>query len=281
MMTSIDLAISADEIGIRSARHGEMLLRSAFQLIYRTSDDTFEGIAAEGFVRIFRSGQTVEPLSYLDHLPAQDHVFATRLATALHIANHGNIGIDGLDHILAIRSPVGLISPEAVSHLLTETGMDASRLICLVRDAVSLQSHEIRTIADEFRSLGARIAMASSGQPDLQAIRSGRPDIVSIDGAWFRRVCLNVSAMRLLCSFVGGLRADGITVLIDGIETRSQLRAAVDTGADLLRGYLFGRPQLAGTVPPDAVLDRAKLLSGGGGVVSLFDAGVRRTHQAG
>src|SRR5690606_33515731 len=127
MMTSIDLAISADELGIRSARHGDVVMRSAYQLIYRPSQDAFNAVAAEGFLRVFQNGKDIEPLSYLSRLRAQDGVFAGRLATALHIANHCHIGIEGLDHILSVRSSEGLLSPDAISHLLVETGLDPSR----------------------------------------------------------------------------------------------------------------------------------------------------------
>lgn len=270
-MDVIDQAISADEIGLRSARHGNFVLRSAFQLAYRPAATTLHAAAAEGFLRIFLQGAPVPPHGWLAQRGADERRMAARLGMALHIANHAYIGIDDLDHVLAFRAAEDVLPVDEVLRLLDEAGMEAAQLVCLIRDPVSFDRRQLPGFVRAWQERGARIAIGSPGQPDLDLIRHATPDQVSIGGAWFRRVCESTSAVRLLCRFVSALQADGIGVVIDGIETRAQLAAALETGADLLRGFLFGAPQLAGTVPPETTHLRSKLLSTGAEIVPLFD----------
>ena len=80
--------------------------------------------------------------------------------------------------------------------------------------------------------------------------------VYSHDGGWnasdlLRHLTWAESGMLRLVKMI---RESGSLVLLEGIETHTQARIALETEADLLQGFLFARP-----APPDDVaplLDR-------------------------
>jgi EAL domain-containing protein (putative c-di-GMP-specific phosphodiesterase class I) len=73
---------------------------------------------------------------------------------------------------------------------------------------------------------------------------------------------------------VAGFHDLGTTVLVEGIETAAELRAALDAGADCLQGFYLALPALAGTIFDPAPKSIDALLSEENKVVPL-----RRNHQ--
>src|SRR5690606_33416163 len=97
------------------------------------------------------------------------------------------------------------------------------------------------------------------------------PTIARIDGGWFRRIAGNEGAIRLLSHLVGELKAQGLTILVEGIETREQLTSALEAGADFFQGFLLSRPQLAGTpVDEEANLTLEKFERRNAEIIALF-----------
>ena len=256
--------ISADEIGIETARHGGLVMRSAFQLVFSTAEEgMLRAVAAESFLRPFRDGIPVPPRPLLEGLAADERAFVAGLGMTLHLRNHRHLDLDGLDHILAT-------CPTSASSEDTEQA-DAARLVCSIRKPC-LAEDGLPPLARELRARGARVAVGgpSLDPPPLDTIRRVRPDIVRIGGGWFRRVCESEGALRLLARLVEGFRVDGALVLVEGIETKRQLAAALDAGADLVQGFLLARPELAGTAIETPVLDLAAIFAGEAKVIPLF-----------
>lgn len=275
-LPDIDPAITADEIGIETARLHGFVLRSAFQLVFRPDGGMLHAVAAEGFLRPFRDGAPFPPRPFLDSLEADGRAFAGRLGMALHLGNHRHLGLDGLDHVLAVGAPLsGVPARELVGWLATlldEAEMPAAQLVCAIREPASFGTGALAVLASELRALGARIAVGGldDGHPPLDGIRRVAADIVRIEGGWFRRVCESEGALRLLAGLVRGFKAEGAQVLIEGIETRRQLAAALDAGADLVQGFLLSRPELAGTALDTPSLALADILPEAAKVIPLF-----------
>lgn len=276
MPHELDKVVSADEVGLLTARHGGHVLRSAFQLVYRVrAGRILDAAAAEGFLRPFRHGTPVPPRPYLDAMPDSKRIVAERLGMALHVANHRHLDVGGLDHVVAVG-----LSPklsESLAALLAGSDVEPSRMICCVRQAGAEDSEAIAHVADVARAHGASVAIGGldEGQPPLDAIYRYLPDIVRIDGAWFRRVSGNAGALRLLARLIEGFKADGAEVFIEGIETRRHLATALDAGADLVQGFLLSRPELAGMPIRHGSIRLDDIFAGEAEVIPLFGNGRR------
>ncbi len=265
-----DDAISADEIGIETARLGDFILRSAFQPVYRRKAGGLVAAHAEGFLRPFRDGTPMPPRPYLASLPAGERAFAERLAAALHLGNYRHFDLQGLDCIIGVGSSQGFA--EDIAKLLDRVELPVDRMTSTFRNLAAFDFETIPDIVRTLRGHGLRIALGGiAGEPPpLDLVRTVAPDLVRIDGLWFRRVAESEGASRLLPRLVEGFQADGAQVLIEGIETRRQLSAALDAGADLYQGFLLSAPQLAGTATDAAEIEFSEMFAGEAKVIPLF-----------
>jgi len=82
---------------------------------------------------------------------------------------------------------------------------------------------------------------------NVRNIEMVAPDIIKVDGGWFRRVCEERAALSLLPRLFESLQAAGGGILVQGIETQEQIERAIDAGAQYLQGFALGLPALAGT----------------------------------
>ena len=76
------------------------------------------------------------------------------------------------------------------------------------------------------------------------------PDIVRIDGGWFRAIARQAATARLFGALVRAYRSSGAQVLVDGIATETALRVALDSGADSVSARCLRRPRSPATCFP-------------------------------
>ena len=168
--------------------------------------------------------------------------------------------------------PVSYGNAEDIAKLLDRVELPVDRMTSTFRNLAAFDFETIPDIVRTLRGHGLRIALGGiAGEPPpLDLIRTVAPDLVRIDGLWFRRVAESEGASRLLPRLVEGFQADGAQVLIEGIETRRQLSAALDAGADLYQGFLLSAPQLAGTATDAAEIEFSEMFAGEAKVIPLF-----------
>lgn len=248
-----DPAITIDEVGIATARHGDVILRSAFQLVFRRAGDKLAACAAESFLRPFRKGLPLPPRPFLAGLEPDDRLLVERLSSAIHVRNHSHIGVEGLTHLMGggaalLETPEAVEVLSALANYVGPTEEEPAPLVCSLRvtsgsdnSALSLLVQDLKT-----RDIGIALRGPAEEAPLLDVIGLLRPDIVRIDGSWFRRVVANEVARRLMASLVAGFKGEGALVLVEGLETREQLDAALEIKADLLQGFVLSPPRVAG-----------------------------------
>jgi EAL domain-containing protein (putative c-di-GMP-specific phosphodiesterase class I) len=94
------------------------------------------------------------------------------------------------------------------------------------------------------RSLGYRLAVddLGAGYAGLTSFVRLDPEFVKIDMSLIRDVHRSETKQRLVRSTCDLCREMSIRVIGEGVETKDEFRVLVDVGADLLQGYLFGKP---------------------------------------
>jgi diguanylate cyclase (GGDEF)-like protein len=131
-----------------------------------------------------------------------------------------------------------------VAAVLEQAGLPARRLAVEVpefdlveRDATAVESlyalrhHGAAIVVDDF----------GAGYATLARLRALRPDILKIDRSLVAGI-QDGAGEKLLAAAAQLGRHIGASVVAEGIETRSQLRAAVDAGCDAFQGFLLSRP---------------------------------------
>jgi EAL domain-containing protein (putative c-di-GMP-specific phosphodiesterase class I) len=271
-------AIVADEIGIEYGRYGDFILKSAYQKIFRREDDLLRPFAVEGLIMPFFDGEPVAPEEFFEATPPEDRVFVESMCRALHLRNYDNIGEPGLvlffnfdprtnsDFALTVKEL------EFIAGRYGEIQLESHLLVCEIIETEAQDADTLVRITEEMRRHGIRLAIDDFGvgHSNLDRVKLLRPDIVKIDGAWFRQIAAVPAAAALFKSFVAGLHDLGAEVLIEGIETPEHLACAVEAGAEYLQGFFFSRPKLAGTIFDLSPLRIDVLLEPGANVVPLF-----------
>jgi len=276
---SVADAIFVDEVGIEIGLLGDFRLKSAYQPIFKREGAELRPMAIEGRVAPFLEGKAVAATDFLGSLARQDRLFVESLCNALHLRNHHNVGLPWLD-LFVSYNPRGssefVREMAALAEIMEEIELDPRLVVCEISEAAALDQETLQALAREIRRHGMRVAIGDFSHSPGGQIGAFRPDIVKIEGAWFRRLCEDDGTARLFAPVAATFRQLGAQILVGGIETMTQLRVAVDGQADLLQGRLLAPPALAGTIFDEGSLSLEKLLDTPGKVVPLFGKHQRR-----
>lgn len=271
----VDDAIIVDEIGIESGCYGIYRLRSLYQPIFRRREKTLKMVAVEGMAAPYVAGEEVPSEVFLSAVSDDDHDFIGRMGLALSLRNLRNIGLDGLDVVVdpegiepgALIDRVRLMAEE-----LAGSGVDPGHVVCALGEHAASDGALLSRLAGEMRSQGLRIAVGDFGAGHWtdDAIDRLKPEIVRIDGDWFRQVCRDATTVRLFDAVVSRLRERPSKVLVTGIDSAEQLGVALRAGADLFQGPHLAAPALAGVSIEVATLSIAEKLGDAHNIIPLF-----------
>jgi EAL domain-containing protein (putative c-di-GMP-specific phosphodiesterase class I) len=247
-------AIIVDEIGIEYGRYGPYVLKSAYQKIFLADRGLLRPFGVEGLVVPYLQGSPLPPKALFEAADPEDELFIESMCRALHLRNYRNIGVDGLTLFFNFdprtNSDFGITVAELdlMARRLGEIELESRLLVCEITESEAQNTTTLLDIAAEMRRHGIRIAIDDfgAGHSNMERIELIRPEIVKIDGSWFRQLVAVAGAEGLFRGLVAGLRQLGAQVLVEGIETPTQLQWAAEAGADYFQGYLLSRPQLAG-----------------------------------
>jgi EAL domain-containing protein (putative c-di-GMP-specific phosphodiesterase class I) len=136
---------------------------------------------------------------------------------------------------------------EMVQHL-DGLGISPRNVVCEIIETQAMSTGTLRGIVKELRRHGIRIAIDDYGSEhsNMDRVEILSPDMVKIDGDWFRQLAGYPGAGRLVANLVSSFKMKGVEVLIEGIETPAQLKTAIDAGTDYVQGFLLALPRTAG-----------------------------------
>jgi EAL domain-containing protein (putative c-di-GMP-specific phosphodiesterase class I) len=271
----LDDAIIVDEIGIESGCYGIYRLRSLYQPIFKRREKTLKMVAAEGTAAPYVAGEEVPFEVFLAAVADDDHDFIGRMGLALALRNLRNIGLDAIELVV---DPEGIDPGALIDRIqlvvgeLAGSGLDPGNVVCALGEHAASDGALLSRLAEEMRSHGLRIAVSDFGAGHWTdaAVDLLKPEIVRIDGDWFRQVCRDATTVRLFDAVVSRLRERQSKVLVTGIDSEHQFAVALRAGADLFQGPHLAAPALAGTVIGEAPLSIAEKLGDAQRIVPLF-----------
>jgi EAL domain-containing protein (putative c-di-GMP-specific phosphodiesterase class I)/CheY-like chemotaxis protein len=131
-----------------------------------------------------------------------------------------------------------LFSPDsALSNL-------AKRVVLEITERTGLDPAVGPTRVAMLRKLGYRIAVddLGAGYAALGALATLEPEIVKLDMSLIRDIDRHVTKRRVVAAIAALCRELGGRVVAEGVETEGERKACIDSGIDLLQGYLFAKP---------------------------------------
>ncbi|GGX67381.1 signal transduction protein [Saccharospirillum salsuginis] len=123
------------------------------------------------------------------------------------------------------------IDPSRVVIEVTETGADLTVLKQVIR-------------AYRDRGIGIAIDDFGAGEAHLDRVIDLEPDLVKLDMKLFKRAYRGEGLAREVVEALSRLaERTGFQLVIEGVETESELAYAMETGARLVQGFLLARPE--------------------------------------
>jgi diguanylate cyclase (GGDEF)-like protein/PAS domain S-box-containing protein len=146
--------------------------------------------------------------------------------------------------------------PAIVAAALARTGLDPARLEIEITEGVFIDdAARAVTILSSLRSMGIRLALDDfgTGYSALSYLRLFRFDKIKIDQSFVPDLGHREEATTIVKAIIALGHNLGLTVTVEGVETEDQLAIIRTQGADLVQGYLLGRPAAMDRFSEDAI----------------------------
>jgi EAL domain-containing protein (putative c-di-GMP-specific phosphodiesterase class I) len=141
--------------------------------------------------------------------------------------------------------PLELSAVEQVRRRVAALARWSGRIVFEVTERSHvLQMDSWRSALEFLTGAGFRIAVddLGAGYNSLSVLAELRPAFMKVDMSIVRNIELDERRQRLLELLSLFAKATGTQLIVEGIETEAEATVVKRIGADLLQGYLFGRP---------------------------------------
>ena len=139
--------------------------------------------------------------------------------------------------------------PSRVAATLAATGIEASRLCFEVTETalVDLRSQTAPRVMDELKALGVELVLDDfgTGYSSLSYIRQLPIAGLKLDRSFVSQIGTDDAVLPIVEAVSGMARSLGLSLVAEGVETETQLKALYEYGCELAQGFYFARPMTA------------------------------------
>jgi EAL domain-containing protein (putative c-di-GMP-specific phosphodiesterase class I) len=225
-------------------------LKSVFQPIYDIHANKILGY--EALLRAFDSkgGALSPPKAFEQAEIAGQLIKFDRVCRTLHTLNFLNLSSDKGMLFLNVH-PQLLVTVDShgkvFERVLHDYSISPSQVVIEIQESVVKQEDLLEYAIKNYRERGYKIAIDNFGRDHTNLERLWRlsPDYVKFDGSIIQQAETNTRMQKMLPKLVEIVHDSGGLVIVEGVETESQLELARLAGANLAQGYLLGRPDSA------------------------------------
>lgn len=117
----------------------------------------------------------------------------------------------------------------------------------------AIMRHPERAVAalNALRESGVGVALDDfgTGYSSLSYLRRFPIDTLKIDRSFIMEIDQNQEDAEIVAAIVAMAHALGLRVIVEGVESESQLAVIIDKHCDIVQGYVFSRPVPASEIP--------------------------------
>lgn len=142
---------------------------------------------------------------------------------------------------------------DVVAGVLDDSGLAPAQLTLEITEGVLLEDTPLhRRAITALSELGVSVALDDfgTGFSSLSYLHSFMIDIIKIDRSFVASMQIDPRSRQLVRAIIDMVRALGLRVTAEGIETQDQLATLEASGCHYAQGYFLGRPQ-----PADEITD--------------------------
>ncbi len=140
--------------------------------------------------------------------------------------------------------------PHLIQQILTNTGLPATALQLEITETVASEATQskIRSL-QQLRAMGVGISLDDFGLfSSLDSLRYLPLDTLKIDQSFVRGAVQKTEDATIITAIIAMAHSLNLNVVVEGVETKEQLRFLQAQGCDEVQGYLFSRP-----IPADGI----------------------------
>lgn len=242
---------------IYSSESGSALIRildnraidTWFQPIFETGGLKLWGY--ECLMRAFDGDQALSPGELISQADKQNLLFnLDRICRERHIENAARFDVPDHCHFLINFLPTVIYDPavclRTTLNAVKKSGLHPSRIIFEVVESHAVSDTVLlRSILDQYREWGFKVALddVGAGNSGLMMLASLEPDLIKIDRAIVAASVRSNAHKQVFRSLVDIGHRQKKLVLAEGVETREEYEVAESLNADLIQGFLLGKPQ--------------------------------------
>ena len=239
--------------GAHAVVDGTVLVRGAFQPIFRNRGEKLEPVAFEALARPGRAGAAMLAGHYFASLDGDALPAIETLLRRMHLRNARTLP-GRLRRLFLNMHPAGFDGPAAIEDGLRQlgeevraAGISPADLVCEITEHAQRSTETLKHLVYALRARGYRVAVDDFGAAfaDTGRVAQLTPDIVKLDGKLVRRHLANADGVAELTRVVAAFGGQGIACVLEGLETFEQVERARRTGASFLQGFALGAPKLA------------------------------------
>ena len=152
------------------------------------------------------------------------------LRVSTNLSRHTFLHPNTLASVLALQSRYPSVGPDDLELEITESA--------------SVDTAELKRIAERFRSCGLRLGLDDFGAQyaNLSLFTSVKFDSVKLDRSLIAELAENPVNRLLVKDLVAICTACGMTCVAEGVETEAQTRALLEAGCRVAQGYYYDPP---------------------------------------
>lgn len=149
------------------------------------------------------------------------------------------------------------IGSNRIRDLAEEHGLEPGRVVIELLESEIRDEPSLREFVERYHRLGFIIALddVGSGHSNLERIVSLKPDVIKLDRSLISGIEREFHKQELLGCLIKLTAKLGILAIAEGVETEAEAQACLSKGADIMQGFLLGRPGSLGPEPREACLD--------------------------
>jgi EAL domain-containing protein (putative c-di-GMP-specific phosphodiesterase class I) len=264
-----ELNLAANQTGEYASEFAGMHLASAFQPIYDIGLGDFRGHEALLRPRLGDIKEVTPDFAFTYADKSDKLVKLDRVSRTLHVLNYHEIFKEnGLLFLNVHPSLLVRVNEhgKVFERILHDHAVATNRVVIEVRDfdtfdaATDLLAYEqqLEAAIKNYQDRGYKIAIDRFGSANSIVSRLWKlnPDYVKFDIHFLQQAELDVKLRQALIGLVNFVKSLGAEPILAGVETKSQLHLALDAGAHLVQGYLFGQPSSARHLSTSDIIKR-------------------------
>lgn len=242
-LDDLGLDVQGDEV---VSKFIGLQLRSAFQPIYRAGESV---LGYEALLRpSISDADAVSPIFAFSFADNQGRLVKfDRVARTLHTLNYLHLPADRGLLFLNVH-PKLLVSVNAhgkvFERILHANSVPTQKVVIEILENAIEVDRQLSEAVDNYRDRGYQVAVDDFGSKHSNLDRLWRlsPDYVKLDLSLIKEAESNSKVRRVLPKLVEIIEELGAQAVVEGIETETQYKIALDSGAPLLQGYFLGKP---------------------------------------